>query len=109
MVVLLRRRHRHGDLRGSRANANPALAAGRLSMGGWPALSYADWSATCDTLHAHTQVLGKLSFELTPPEPQLKHAALRLSVRGWETHPLPARDGSGAIVAALDLPRHEAV
>jgi hypothetical protein len=23
----------------------------------WPALSYGAWSATCDTLHAHTQVL----------------------------------------------------
>ena len=26
----------------------------------WPPLDYADWSDTCDTLHAHTQVLGKL-------------------------------------------------
>ena len=78
-------------------------------MGGWPALTYSDWSATCDTLHAHTQVLGKLAVELAPPEPQLQHAALRLSVRGWETQALPARDGSGAIVAALDLRRHEVV
>ena len=30
----------------------------------WPALSYDAWSATCDTLHAHTQVLGKLAVEL---------------------------------------------
>ncbi len=75
----------------------------------WPALSYGAWSATCDTLHAHTQVLGKLAVELAPPEPQLQHAALRLSARGWETLPLPAPDGSGAIVAALDLHSHEAV
>ena len=27
----------------------------------WPSLPYEDWSATCDTLHAHTQVLGKLA------------------------------------------------
>ena len=65
---------------------------------GWPALSYGAWSATCDTLHAHTQVLGKLEVELAPPEPQLQHAALRLTPRGWETYTLPARDGSGAIV-----------
>jgi hypothetical protein len=76
---------------------------------GWPPLSYGAWSATCDTLHAHTQVLGKLAVELAPPEPQLQHAALRLSARGWETLPLPAPDGSGAIVAALDLHTHEAV
>jgi Family of unknown function (DUF5996) len=76
---------------------------------GWPPLSYGPWSATCDTLHAHTQVLGKLAVELAPAEPQLQHAALRLTARGWETLPLPATDGSGAIVAALDLHTHEAV
>jgi len=75
----------------------------------WPACSYDDWRATCDTLHAHTQVLGKLAVRLAPPEPQLQHAALRLTARGWETAPLPAPDGSGALVAALDLRTHEAV
>jgi hypothetical protein len=75
----------------------------------WPARSYEDWRATCDTLHAHTQVLGKLAAGLAPPEPQLQHAALRLTARGWETAPLPAPDGSGALVVALDLHRHEAV
>jgi hypothetical protein len=75
----------------------------------WPALSYEDWSGTCDTLHAHTQVLGKLAAVLAPPEPQLQHAALRLTARGWETRPLPAPDGSGAFVAALDLHTHEAL
>src|SRR5262250_705963 len=76
---------------------------------GWPAVSYAGWSATCDTLHAHTQVLGKLAVTLAPPEPQLQHAALRLTARGWETAPLPAPDGSGSLVVALDLRAHEAV
>jgi hypothetical protein len=75
----------------------------------WQALPYERWSATCDTLHAHTQVLGKLAAALAPPEPQLQHAALRLSARGWETLPLPAPDGSGALVVALDLRTHEAV
>src|SRR5437870_2682654 len=74
----------------------------------WPQLSYEEWSATCDTLHAHTQVLGKLAVALAPPEPQLQHAALRQTARGWETAPLPAPDGSGALVAALDLRTHEA-
>jgi hypothetical protein len=75
----------------------------------WPALPYEAWTATCDTLHAHTQVLGKLAAALAPPEPQLQHSALRLSARGWETRPLPAPDGSGALVVALDLHAHEAV
>ena len=75
----------------------------------WPALPYEEWNATCDTLHAHTQVLGKLAAVLAPPEPQLQHAALRLTARGWETAPLPAPDGSGALVIALDLRTHHAV
>ena len=75
----------------------------------WPALNYEDWRATCDTLHAHTQVLGKLAARLAPPEPQLQHAALRLTARGWETVPLPAPDDSGAFVVALDLRTHEAI
>jgi hypothetical protein len=76
---------------------------------GWPAVNYEQWSATCDTLHAHTQVLGKLAAALAPPEPQLQHAALRLTARGWETAPLPAPDGSGTFVVALDLRAHEVV
>jgi Family of unknown function (DUF5996) len=71
--------------------------------------AYDRWSETCDTLHAHTQVLGKLAVALAPAEPQLQHAALRLTARGWETLPLPAPDRSGAFVAGLDLRRHEAL
>jgi Family of unknown function (DUF5996) len=75
----------------------------------WPDVSYRHWSATCDTLHAHTQVLGKLAVRLAPAEPQLQHAALRLTARGWETAPLPAPGGGGALVVVLDLHAHEAV
>ena len=54
--------------------------------------------------------LGReLAAGLAPPEPQLQHAALRLTARGWETAPLPAPDGSGSLVVALDLRVHEAV
>jgi hypothetical protein len=75
--------------------------------GQWPSLNYEQWTATCDTLHAHSQVLGKLAVALAPPEPQLQHAALRLTARGWETLPLPAPDGSGALVTGLDLQSHQ--
>ena len=77
------------------------------AVSGWQGVDYQDWSATCDTLHAHTQVLGKLAATLGAPEPQLQHAALRLTARGWETSVLPAPDGSGAFVAGLDLRAHE--
>lgn len=72
-------------------------------------VNYGDWQPTCDTLHAHSQVLGKLAAKLAPPEPQLQHSALRLTARGMETLPLPAPNGSGAFAVALDLHRHEAV
>ncbi|HUH80843.1 MAG TPA: DUF5996 family protein [Solirubrobacteraceae bacterium] len=75
----------------------------------WPSVDYREWRETCDTLHAHTQVLGKLAVALAPKEPELQHSALRLTARGWETLALPAPDDSGAVVAALDLRTHEAV
>ena len=75
----------------------------------WPALRYEEWRGTRDTLHAHTQVLGKLAAKLAPPQPQLQHAALRLTARGWQTAPLPSPDGSGSFGVALDLHRDEAI
>ena len=78
-------------------------------MAPWSRLPYEPWRATRDTVHAHTQVLGKLAATLAPPEPQLQHAALRLSARGWETLPLPAPDGSGALVVVVDLRAHETI
>src|SRR4051794_41598283 len=75
----------------------------------WPDVYYERWRETCDTLHAHVQVLGKLAVVLAPPEPQLQHAALRLTARGWETNPLPAPNGSGAFVAGPGPPSPEAV
>jgi hypothetical protein len=78
-------------------------------LSGWTDLSYEQWHETCDTLHALTQLLGKLAVALAPPEPQLQHAALRLTARGWETAPLPAPNGSGTLVAVIDLHTHEIV
>jgi hypothetical protein len=80
-----------------------------MSTPSWSPLPYDAWRSTCDTLHAHAQVLGKLAVKLAPPERQLQHAALHLTARGWETQPLPAPDHSGALVVALDLHRHQAV
>ena len=76
---------------------------------GWKAFPYDAWAPTCDTLHAHAQLLGKLAVALAPAEPQLQHAALRLTARGWETLPLPAPDGSGALAVSLDLQQHDNV
>jgi hypothetical protein len=75
----------------------------------WPSLPYEEWKATRDTLHAHTQVLGKIQTKLAPPEPELLHSALRMSVRGWETRLLPAPNGSGGFGMVLDLHEHAAI
>ncbi len=77
-------------------------------MSAWPSVDYQDWTDTCDTLHAHSQVIGKLAATLAAPEPQLQHTALRLTARGHETLDLPAADGTGAVVFGLDLHSHEA-
>ena len=74
----------------------------------WPAASYAAWSETCDTLHAHMQVVGKIAAVLAPAEPELQHAALQLTAGGLEARLLPTRNDSGAIVVGLDLQQHEA-
>lgn len=76
-------------------------------MSAWPDVSYGGWRDTCDTLHGHAQVLGKIAVALAPPEPELQHGALEFTARGWQTRLLPAPDGSGGIVVTLDLLRHE--
>ena len=75
----------------------------------WQPLRYESWRASRDTLHGHTQVLGKVALAVAPAEPQLQHSALRLTVRGWETLPLSAPDGSGTIALTLDLRSHHAL
>src|SRR5580658_7118658 len=89
-----------GDERGGPSGHLSVRVRYRREMSEWPGVSYDGWRETCDTLHAHTQVLGKLAVKLAPPEPQLQHAALRLTARGWETLPLPAPDRSGSLVVA---------
>ena len=32
----------------------------------WPALAYAEWQDTCNTLHLWTQVVGKVKLALAP-------------------------------------------
>ena len=98
---------------GERKLKERRAARGRYAAGmpsGWPTLPAYD-RVERDLRHAaraHAGA-GKLAVALAPPEPELQHAALRLSARGWETSPLPAPDGSGAFVAALDLRAHEAL
>ena len=54
----------------------------------WPALSYADWKDTRDTLHLWTQVVGKIRLALAPWLNHSWHVALYLTARGLTTSPI---------------------
>ena len=55
----------------------------------WPPLPLAEWSATRDTLHMWTQVVGKVRLELTPLVNHWWEVPLYISARGLTTSPIP--------------------
>jgi hypothetical protein len=55
----------------------------------WPALPYAAWKATRDTLHLWTQVVGKIRLSQTPWINHSWHVTLYLTARGLTTSPMP--------------------
>jgi Family of unknown function (DUF5996) len=74
------------------------------ATGEWPALPYAEWRDTRDTLHMYTQVIGKLRLALSPFEPGWANVPLYVTARGLTTSPLPV--GLRAFDAELDLHDH---
>ena len=55
----------------------------------WPALPYAAWKDTRDTLHLWTQIVGKIRLAHTPWINHSWHVALYLTARGLTTSPIP--------------------
>jgi hypothetical protein len=55
----------------------------------WPALPYAAWKDTRDTLHLWTQIVGKIRLSQAPWINHSWHVALYLTARGLTTSPLP--------------------
>ena len=55
----------------------------------WPALPYAAWKDTRDTLHLWTQIVGKIRLAQTPWINHSWHVALYLTARGLTTSPIP--------------------
>jgi hypothetical protein len=76
-------------------------------MDDWPALPYHEWTATRDTLHMYTQVVGKLRLALSPFEPEWGNVPLYVTARGLTTSPVPY--GDVAFDAEFDLLGHELV
>src|SRR4030095_1952541 len=58
----------------------------------WPALVYADWQDTCNTLHLWTQVVGKVKLALAPLTNYWWGIVLYVSARGLTTGAMPYRD-----------------
>lgn len=67
----------------------------------WPALPYAEWRETLDTLHMCSQVVGKLRLTLAPMEPQWRQVPLRITTRGLYSPPL--RSGETIFDVDMDL------
>jgi hypothetical protein len=59
----------------------------------WPALPLAEWSATRDTLHMWTQIVGKVRLALSPRVNHWWEVPLYLSARGLTTSAIPYRLG----------------
>ena len=59
----------------------------------WPALPLAEWSATRDTLHMWTQIVGKVRMALSPHENHWWEVPLYVSARGLTTSAIPYSPG----------------
>ena len=70
----------------------------------WPALAYADWADTAQTLHMWTQVVGKVRMALTPAVNHWWHVPLYVGARGLTTSPMPVDDRTVEI--AFDFVAH---
>ena len=57
----------------------------------WPELNWQDWSATGDTLHRWTQVVGKVRMALTPMVNRWWNVTLYVTSRGLTTSPISYR------------------
>jgi hypothetical protein len=55
----------------------------------WPAIPYAEWSDTCETLHMWTQIAGKIRMARTPPINHWWHVTLYVTARGLSTSLIP--------------------
>ena len=58
----------------------------------WPALPFADWQPTCDTLHMWTQIAGKVRLALAPYVNHWWQVPLYVSARGLTTGAIPFGD-----------------
>src|SRR6201999_1763456 len=73
----------------------------------WPALAYADWADTCNTLHLWTQIVGKVKLALAPLSTHWWGIVLYVNARGLTTGPMPYR--GRALQIDFDFCAHQLV
>src|ERR1700682_6438447 len=71
----------------------------------WPALPYAEWEATRDTVHMWTQIVGKTRLALTPLENHWWNVPLYVTPRGLTTSTIPYNPR--AIMVDFDFIDHQ--
>jgi len=59
----------------------------------WPALPYAEWKDTCDTLHMWSQIVGKVRLALSPYLNHWWEVPFYVSARGLTTSSIPYSRG----------------
>jgi len=77
------------------------------SSNAWPALRYADWADTCNTLHLWTQIAGKVKLALAPLSNHWWGIVLFVTARGLTTGAMPYRDR--ALQIDFDFCAHQLV
>ena len=75
----------------------------------WPDLPLASWSATCETLHRWTQIVGKVRMALTPLVNHWWNVTLYVTARGLSTSPIPCDSGSRCFEIVFDFLAHRLV
>jgi len=71
----------------------------------WPALPYAEWSDTCETLQLWTQIIGKIRLQKMPLINHWWQVTLYVTSRGLGTSPIP--DGSRTLDIDFDFLTHQ--
>jgi hypothetical protein len=76
-----------------------------LNANVWPELRWQDWSATADTLHMWTQIVGKVRLALSPLQAHWWNVPLYVSARGLSTSAMPY--GPNFLEIEFDFVNHQ--
>ena len=72
----------------------PQVRPRQARLEAWPALPYAEWKPTCDTLHMWMQIVGKVKLELTPRLNDWWNVTFTVGARGLTSSTIPCARGA---------------